>query len=217
MSMKTLSPILKLLLVLLLTSCAVDYKVIPDVSCNASTGIRINSEDSIKFRFFNDVLASSGNKHLIRWAKRHNYQAIGLEVTNLSGKFRKGFQLKYYADEKRIVPVNNIWFAKKARQKMSGAPFIAIPFIILEEAIFSHDDYPKDANGFEFYPEYNSSITCSVVESDKKRRQRANAKLLADLKELDLSYRVLSAGKPVYGIVIFENNTTPEGLTIRIQ
>ena len=94
--MKTLSTIFKLLLVLLLTSCAVDYKVIPDVSCNASTDVRLNSEDSIKFKFFNDVLASSGNKHLIRWAKRNNYQAIGLEVTNLSGKFRKGFQLKYY-------------------------------------------------------------------------------------------------------------------------
>ena len=201
----------------MLTSCAVDYKAIPPVEYNETLILKENSEDSIKFKFFNDVLVSSGNKHLVRWARRHHYQAIGVEVTNMSGKFRKGFQLKYYNKEKRIIPVNNIWFAKKARQKMSGAPFIAIPFIILEEAIFSHDDYPKDANGFALYPEYNTSITCSVVESDKKRRKRANAKLLNDLKELDLSYRVLPAGKPVYGIVIFNQDVSPEKLNVNIE
>ena len=215
--MKIVLTFLKLSLVLLLTTCAVDYRTIPPVICNETIILKENSEDSIKYRFFKDVLVSSGNKHLIRWARRHNYKAIGVEVTNLSGKFRKGFQLKYYEKEKRIIPVNNIWFAKKARQKMSGAPFIAIPFIILEEAIFPYSGYPTDANGFALYPEYNSSITCSVVESDKKRRKRANAKLLNDLKDLDLSYRVLPAGRPVYGIVIFNQNVSPEKLKVNIE
>lgn len=100
---------------------------------------------------------------------------------------------------------------------MSAAPFIAIPFIILEEAIFPKSDYPKDENGFDLYPELNKSITSSVVESDSKKRKQANALFLADLKKLDLSYKILPSGFPVYGIVIFEHNVPLLDLKIRIK
>ncbi len=206
-----------LLFFILLTSCATDYKCIPPGMFNQHINFQTKSEDSLKVFFCQNILESSGNKHLIRWAERHNYSVIGIKVINNSGKFRKGFQLQYYIENKRLIPVSNIWFAKKARQKMSAAPFIAIPFIILEEAIFPKSDYPKDENGFDLYPELNKSITSSVVESDSKKRKQANALFLADLKKLDLSYKILPSGFPVYGIVIFEHNVPLLDLKIRIK
>ena len=215
--MKKFSTYLFPVLIFAITSCAVDYKYIPPVTTCQAAGFQVNLQDSIKYGFFKDVLECSGNKHLIRWAKRHNYQIIGMEVVNMSGKFRKGFQLHYFNGNEQLTTVNSGWFANKARQKMSGAPFLAIPFIILEEAIFPHNDYPKDANGFVLYPEYNQSITCSVVENDKKRRKHANAELLSDLRKHDFSYKVLPTGKSIYGIVIFNQPVSLDSLSVEID
>ena len=183
---------------------------------NESCSFQKNNRDSIKYRFYNGILKSSGNKHLIRWANRHHYHAFGVEIVNLSGDFRKGFQLKFYINQNRLIPVNNQWFAKKARQKMSAAPFIAIPFFVAESAIF-HSDPPRGSDGFEIDPDYNTSITGKVVEADNKRRKHANAKFLNDLKELDLSYKVVPTGKPVYGIVIFKEEFSIDKLTVSFE
>jgi len=198
-------------------SCATKYKTVKPVLLSTPFSFYSNTEDSIEIFFYSDVLDHSQNRKLYRWAKRHNYTFTGVKIINRSGKFRKGFQLKFYNDNKRVVPANTAWVARKARTRTTAAPFIAIPFLLLEEAILPHDEYPRGPDGFELYPEYSGYITCEITEQDNQHRKQSNTEMAADLKSLDISYKVLPTGKPVYGIVILKNNISLDRLKVSLQ
>ena len=203
-------------LAIVLVSCATRYKAVKPVLLSTPVGFYSNTEDSIDVFFFSDVLDHRQNRKLYRWAKRHNYTFMGVKIINRSGKFRKGFQLKFYSGDKRVVPANTAWVARKARTRTTAAPFIAIPFLLLEEAVLPYDNYPRGPDGFELYPEYSGYITCEVVEQDNQHRKRSNAEMSADLRSLDISYKVLPTGKPVYGVVIIKNNIPLNDLKIKL-
>ncbi len=99
---------------------------------------------------------------------------------------------------------------------MNAVPIIAVPFFVAESAIF-HFESPRGSDGFELDPEHDTSVTGKVVEADNRRRKQANAKFLNDLKELDLSSKVLPTGKPVFGIVIFKEEFSIDKLTISLE
>ena len=215
--MNQLKRILFLSLTASLFSCATKYKNISPVLLAEPVSYYSNTRDSIEVFFYNDVLDHSQNRKLYRWARRHNYTFTGVKIINRSGKFRKGFQLKFYDDSKRIIPANTGWVARKARTRTTAAPFVAIPFMLLEEAVLPHENDPRDPYGFEIYPEFTDYITCEVVKQDNQHRKQANAQMSADLRSLDISGKVLPAGKPVYGIVILKNNISLSKLKVSIQ
>ncbi|TAJ14225.1 hypothetical protein DMA11_05920 [Marinilabiliaceae bacterium JC017] len=206
------------ILLFTISSCAVSHKTLPPITCAPTDKFITNTQDSLQYGFFRDVLKLSGNKHVNRWAHHHHYQVIGMEVINTSGQFRKGYQLQFYEGDERLSPVRIAWFAKKARQRSSGASFIAFPFILIEWALKGQldEDYepPRDANGFE--EPRDPTLAEELAAQDNKRRKQANADLTKDLTAYDFTYKTLKSGVPVYGIVIFDRKDPLRNLNVRM-
>ncbi len=208
-------------LFLLLSSCASAYKELSGGLFLPHTNTIYNHNDSIKVVVSEGTPEQWGNKRLIRRAKRHNYHVINLQVTNMSSKFRKGFQLKYYVNDKRLIPVNISWFAKKTRQKGATSTIAAIPFIFLEMVVddaIEDSINPDDLSSYSpYYIDVNSCITPTILECNNAKRKQENAKQFTDLRSLDLSYKTLPPGKPVYGIIILHDDICLNELNIRIK
>ncbi len=207
--------ILILILVTILHSCATKYRNIAPVLFAEPVYFYSNTKDSIDIFFFKDVLDPSQNRKLYRWAKRHDCSFTGVKIVNRSGKFRKGFQLRFFCGNKRLIPLNPAWVAKKARTRTTAAPFVGIPFMLMEEAVLP--DPPVGPDGFELYPEYSGTITQEIVSQDNQNRKMSNAEMRADLKSMDISSKALPAGKPVYGLVIFKNSFSTKDLRVEVQ
>jgi len=221
--MKNLNP--KLIAILLsayiLSSCAVKHKQLTTLNLVHFNSYHFNNIDSIQYGYFENLLENllehSNNKRLIRWANRKNYQFIGFNVINTSEDFRKGYQLKFYHKGQRLNLVRNEWAAHKAKQKVSAAPFIAVPFIILEAILFNKDKEPqRDEYGFSIYDE-NNSVSMQLVEADNELRKKANKNLLKDLILHDICHQTLPFGVPVYGIIIIDSKEPLDSIKVSLQ
>ncbi|WP_212215864.1 hypothetical protein [Carboxylicivirga linearis] len=192
-----------LTLALLLASCAVEHKVIPELSIGNIDTYQFNETDSLYYGYFKDLLKESCNKRLQRWAKRKHYTFVGFKVTNASLEFTKGYQLKYYYKGQKITPVRNQWVAHKARQKSKASGWLALPFTLIEKAIWPPEEV-YDEYGFSQNDE--STISSQIAEDDNKVRKQANKDLAEDLVSHEISDKVLHTGVPVYGIMVLEGD-----------
>ena len=204
--------LLILALAVLIASCAVEHKAIPELSLGNIDSYQFNETDSLYYGYFNDLLKESGNKRLKRWAKRKDYTFVGFEVTNASLEFTKGYQLKYYYKGQKITPVRNQWVANKARQKSKASSWLALPFTLLEKAIWPPEE-AYDEYGFSQADE--STISSQIAEEDNKVRKQANRDLAEDLVSHEISDKVLHTGVPVYGIMVLEGDIDLSQLEIK--
>ncbi|MCU4175127.1 hypothetical protein [Carboxylicivirga sp. N1Y90] len=208
------TPIL-LFCILLLSSCAVQHKTLPKLNISYIESFHLNETDSLYYGYFKDLLALTENSKLKqRWAKRKNYQIIGFEVMNTSESFTKGFQLKFYHNNERIIPLRNEWIAKKARQKVNKVSLIAYPMHFIELCLFPPEKQ-EDEDGFDT-TDY-STVSLKAAEMNNEVRKKANSDLLKDLQENDISHKVLPRGLPVYGIIIIEGNIPLDQLQVKLK
>jgi len=99
--MTTLKTSILFFCIQLISSCAVQHQTLPILNISHIESFHLNEKDSLYYGYFKDLLALTENGKLKRWAKRKNYQIIGFEVMNTSESFTKGFQLKFYHNNKR--------------------------------------------------------------------------------------------------------------------
>jgi len=197
-------------------SCAIQHDQIPTFNLAHFNSYQVNKTDSLQYGYFENILEQTANKRLKRWAARKDYQIIGFNVINTSEDFRKGYQLKFYHKGKRLNLVRNEWAAKKTRQKASAAPLIALPFYLLELALFqSAEDKQVDEYGFST-SNNEDFITVQAMEEDNKRRQQANKDLATDMRKNDISYKTLPFGTPVYGIIIIDSKAPIDDIEVRL-
>jgi len=199
-------------LAVLMASCAVKHKTIPELSLGNINTYQFNESDSLYYGYFSNLLKESGNKRLQRWAKRKHYTFVGFEVTNASLEFTKGYQLKYYYKGKKITPFRNQWIAHKARQKSKASRFLALPFSLLEKAIYPPEEV-YDEYGFSQTDE--TTLSSKIAEADNEVRKQANRDLAEDLVTHEISDKVLYTGVPVYGIMVLEGDIDLSKLQIR--
>ncbi len=204
--------LLILALAVLMASCAVEHKAIPELSLGNIDTYQFNETDSLYYGYFNDLLKESDNKRLQRWAKRKHYTFVGFEVTNASLEFTKGYQLKYYYKGQKITPVRNQWVAHKARQKSKASSWLALPFTLLERAIWPPEEV-YDEYGFSHTDA--TSISSQIADDDNAVRKQANKNLAEDLVNHEISDKVLHTGVPVYAIMVLEGDIDLSQLEIR--
>lgn len=204
--------ILILSTIITLTSCAVQHQVIAPSSTGLVDTMYFNAKDSLYYGYFENLLEQSTNKRLRRWAKRKSYQIIGFQVINASSNFTKGYQLKFYQDNQRIIPVRNEWIAHKARQKTNNVAFIAIPVSIILHAMFDSKD---DQFDLACKDELFETLPMEISSANNEVRKASNKKLTEELTALDISDKVLQKDSPVYGIVIFKGNVDFNKLQVR--
>lgn len=197
--------------VLICTSCAVKHQTIPEFQFENIEIQKFNPTDSLYYGYFKDLLKESNNKRLKRWAKRKDYTIIGFEVTNVSSNFTKGYQLKYFIGDQRIIPIRNEWIAKKARQKINGLGLLAIP-VGLFEMVFRdavYENYDIDIGE-------GAPVSMQMAEANNQMRKQANKELLNELVSREISDKVLRRGIPVYAIVILEGDIDLNNLEVKL-
>lgn len=201
-------------LTFLISSCASKHKTLPELNISYIDAFHINENDSLYYGYFEDLLQLNDNKKLKRWTNRKNYKILGFEVINTSYSFVKGFQLKFYDNNQRIIPIRNEWVAKKARQKVNRVSFFAYPMHIIEMCLFPPE---KEIDEYGFDISDYSTVSMQIAEQNNKIRKKANSDLLKDLSQNDISDKVLPRGVPVYGIIIIEGNVNIQQLQVRLK
>lgn len=203
---------------ILLSSCAVQHHQLPTLSLVNFDNYHTNNNDGLQYGYFENVLEYSENKRLIRWAKRKNYQIIGFNVINISDDFRKGYQLKFYRNNKQLSLVRNEWVADKAKQKAGNTFLFAIPFFLLETAIRGDEDEntPRDEYGFKIEDIETTPVTNDFVQASENVRKEANRNLLNDLRKYDISHQVLPYGVPVYGVIVIDDKIPVDDIEVRL-
>jgi hypothetical protein len=191
----------------------VQHKALPSLKLN-HFDYQENKQDSLQYGYFQNLLELSDNKRLKRWANRKKYDIYGFNVINTSNDFRKGYQLKFYSNGKKLNLVRNEWVAKKARQRGTATPIIALPFYFLEIALFHKDEINEtDEYGFSTF-DNDQLQTVQAIKNDHETRKKANLDLKEDLKNHDISHKVLPFGEAIYGIIIIESKEPITNITV---
>lgn len=210
---------LALIVLIALSACSTPHNTLVGHPKTDFRSYQWNQPDSLYYGKTDDLLAGTSNKRIIRWARRKHYHFVGLEVMNTSTQFRKGFQLSFYDNDKLIQLIRNQWVAKKARQKGTRVSLIAMPFYLLESIWRSNlNECAEDGSQqSDVNTDDKVLFTEILMESDTRNRNKANGDLAKELAEYDFSEKVLPAGKPVYGVIVFSGKQPPTNLQVRIQ
>ena len=184
--------------IILLTSCAANYRQISPSTLNyPANGLESGVKISTKY----DVLRFRGNKKYANKELRKGIKVVAVEITNLTDSILMvGRDLEFYAGQQPLVLIDPNVVASTIKQSTIGyLPYLLLTFVQLNYTVTT----PTETNAGTIPIGY--ALGPGITIGNILTATKANRQLKNELNDYDIMNRNIQKGEKIYGIIGFRS------------
>lgn len=202
-----MSRLLLLFAVVLLGSCAVQYKPVVPAKMNFQN--RFAADDKLAVSYIYDVQGITTNKRYARREREHGFAAVALQIKNISAEpvtiTRSNFKVLVNGSDKEYVT------PEKYTSKVKQLAGLHLLHALWGPWAYQYEETPAGTSSrFRYIP-----IGATIGLINLIIAATANGKHLETLKQNEIFGKTIAPGEQLHGIVLIAN-TTYEPLTFRL-